>query len=204
MFRKILIANRGEIACRVIDTAHKLGIRCVAVYSEADANARHVRMADEAYLLGPAPSKDSYLRSDKIIDIAKQSGAEAIHPGYGFLSENAEFARRCRTNNIIFIGPDPEIMDALGDKVKAKKVAIDCKVPIIESSKVALVSTETAHKEAQNIGYPVLLKAAAGGGGRGMRVLNSPSELDNAFGEAKREAYAADITYGTKNEFGFD
>ena len=122
MFRKILIANRGEIACRVIDTAHKLGIRCVAVYSEADANARHVRMADEAYLLGPAPSKDSYLRADKIIAIAKQSGAEAIHPGYGFLSENESFAKACEEAGVVFIGPPVGAITAMGSKSAAKDI----------------------------------------------------------------------------------
>lgn len=188
----VLVANRGEIAIRIFRACVELGIKTIGIYTYEDRYSQHRYKADESYQIGKdtEPLKP-YLDMDAIIKLAKQKGVDAIHPGYGFLSENAEFARRCQANNIIFVGPDPEIMDALGDKVKAKAVAVACNVPIIESSKVNLDSTETAHKEAQNIGYPVLLKAAAGGGGRGMRVLNSASELDNAFGEAKREALNA-------------
>ena len=190
MFRKILIANRGEIACRVIDTAHKLGIRCVAVYSEADANARHVRMADEAYLLGPAPSKDSYLRSDKIIDIAKQSGAEAIHPGYGFLSENEEFAKACADAGVVFIGPPVGAITAMGSKSAAKKIMADAGVPLVpgyhgDDQSDALLAAESA-----KIGYPQLLKAAYGGGGKGMRVVWNKAEFSDALAGARREAKA--------------
>ena len=188
----VLVANRGEIAIRIFRACVELGIKTIGIYTYEDRYSQHRYKADESYQIG----KDSdplkpYLDMDAIIKLAKQKGVDAIHPGYGFLSENAEFARRCRANNIIFVGPDPEIMDALGDKVKAKAVAVACAVPIIESSKIDLTTTEVAHKEAQNIGYPVLLKAAAGGGGRGMRVLNSAADLDNAFGEAKREALNA-------------
>ncbi len=190
MFRKILIANRGEIACRVIDTAHKLGIRCVAVYSEADANARHVRMADEAYLLGPAPSKYSYLRSDKIIDIAKQSGAQAIHPGYGFLSENEDFAKACAEAGVVFIGPPVGAIMAMGSKSAAKKIMADAGVPLVpgyhgEDQSDALLAEESA-----KIGYPQLLKAAYGGGGKGMRVVWKQEEFSDALAGARREAKA--------------
>ena len=171
MFRKILIANRGEIACRVIDTAHKLGIRCVAVYSEADANARHVRMADEAYLLGPAPSKDSYLRSDKIIAIAKQSGAEAIHPGYGFLSENEDFAKACEAAGVVFIGPPVGAITAMGSKSAAKEIMAKAGVPLVPGYHGDDQSDALLSKESERIGYPQLLKAAYGGGGKGMRVV---------------------------------
>lgn len=190
MFRKILIANRGEIACRVIDTAHKLGIRCVAVYSEADANARHVRMADEAYLLGPAPSKDSYLRSDKIIAIAKQSGAEAIHPGYGFLSENEEFAKACAEAGVVFIGPPVGAIRAMGSKSAAKHIMAKAGVPLVpgyhgDDQSDALLASESA-----KIGYPQLLKAAYGGGGKGMRVVWKKEEFSDALASARREAKA--------------
>lgn len=190
MFRKILIANRGEIACRVIDTAHKLGIRCVAVYSEADANARHVRMADEAYLLGPAPSKDSYLRSDKIIDIAKQSGAQAIHPGYGFLSENEDFAKACSDAGVVFIGPPVNAITAMGSKSAAKKIMADAGVPLVPGYHGDDQSDELLAKESSQIGYPQLLKAAYGGGGKGMRVVWKKEEFADALASARREAKA--------------
>lgn len=190
MFRKILIANRGEIACRVIDTAHKLGIRCVAVYSEADANARHVRMADEAYLLGPAPSKDSYLRSDKIIDIAKQSGAEAIHPGYGFLSENEDFAKACSDANVVFIGPPVGAITAMGSKSAAKKIMADAGVPLVPGYHGDDQSDEKLSSESAKVGYPQLLKAAYGGGGKGMRVVWKKEEFNDALASARREAKA--------------
>lgn len=190
MFRKILIANRGEIACRVIDTAHKLGIRCVAVYSEADANARHVRMADEAYLLGPAPSKDSYLRSDKIIAIAKQSGAEAIHPGYGFLSENEDFAKACEAAGVVFIGPPVGAITAMGSKSAAKKIMAKAGVPLVPGYHGDDQADDLLKSESARIGYPQLLKAAYGGGGKGMRVVWKAEEFADALASARREAKA--------------
>lgn len=188
MFHKILIANRGEIACRVIKTAHQLGIRCVAVYSEADANARHVRMADEAYLLGPAPSKESYLRADKILAIAKQSGAEAIHPGYGFLSENEAFAEACAAAGVVFIGPPVPAIAAMGSKSAAKAIMQDAGVPLVpgyhgDNQDEAFLATQ-----ANRIGYPLLLKAAYGGGGKGMKVVWQESEFIEQLHSAKREA----------------
>ncbi|WP_423186650.1 acetyl/propionyl/methylcrotonyl-CoA carboxylase subunit alpha [Alishewanella sp. d11] len=190
MFRKILIANRGEIACRVIETAHKLGIRCVAVYSEADANARHVRMADEAFLLGPAASKDSYLRADKIIAIAKQSGAEAIHPGYGFLSENEEFAKACEDAGVVFIGPPVTAIAAMGSKSAAKKIMQDAGVPLVPGYHGDDQTDAVLKAESAKIGYPQLLKAAYGGGGKGMRVVWQADEFDAALASARREAKA--------------
>ena len=190
MFRKILIANRGEIACRVIDTAHKLGIRCVAVYSEADANARHVRMADEAYLLGPAPSKDSYLRADKIIAIAKQSGAQAIHPGYGFLSENEGFAKACEAAGVVFIGPPVGAITAMGSKSAAKEIMAKAGVPLVPGYHGDDQSDALLSKESERIGYPQLLKAAYGGGGKGMRVVWKAEEFTDALASARREAKA--------------
>lgn len=193
MFSKILIANRGEIACRVIQTAHRLGVRCVAVYSEADRNARHVAMADEAFLLGPAPSNESYLRIDKIIDIAKQSGAQAIHPGYGFLSENTDFAQACADNGIVFIGPPSSAIAAMGSKSAAKSIMQDAGVPLVPGYHGADQSPELLRKEAEKCGLPLLLKAVAGGGGKGMRVVESLDEFDAALAAAQREA---------KNAFG--
>lgn len=190
MFRKILIANRGEIACRVIETAHKLGIRCVAVYSEADANARHVRMADEAFLLGPAASKDSYLRADKILAIAKQSGAEAVHPGYGFLSENEEFASACAEAGVVFIGPPVAAIAAMGSKSAAKKIMHDAGVPLVPGYHGDDQSDAVLKAESAKIGYPQLLKAAYGGGGKGMRVVWQADEFDAALASARREAKA--------------
>ncbi|WNO61746.1 acetyl/propionyl/methylcrotonyl-CoA carboxylase subunit alpha [Rheinheimera sp. MMS21-TC3] len=190
MFQKILIANRGEIACRIIDTAHKLGIRCVAVYSEADANARHVRMADEAYLLGPAPSKDSYLRLDKIIAIAQKSGAQAIHPGYGFLAENEQFAQACADANIVFIGPPVSAITAMGSKSAAKNIMQQAGVPLVPGYHGEDQSDATLAAESAKVGYPQLLKAAYGGGGKGMRVVWSEDEFASALAGARREATA--------------
>lgn len=190
MFQKILIANRGEIACRIIDTAHKLGIRCVAVYSEADANARHVRMADEAYLLGPAPSKDSYLRLDKIIAIAQKSGAQAIHPGYGFLAENEQFAQACADANIVFIGPPVSAITAMGSKSAAKNIMQQAGVPLVPGYHGDDQSDATLVAESAKVGYPQLLKAAYGGGGKGMRVVWSEDEFASALAGARREATA--------------
>lgn len=188
MFSKILIANRGEIACRIIQTAQKLGIRCVAVYSEADRNARHVAMADEAFLLGPAPSSESYLRVDRIIEVALQSGAQAIHPGYGFLSENTGFAEACENNNLVFIGPPASAIAAMGSKSAAKAIMEKAGVPLVPGYHGDDQSLETLRAEAERCGFPLLLKAVAGGGGKGMRVVNAMEEFDEALAAAKREA----------------
>ena len=188
MFSKILIANRGEIACRVIKTAHQLGIRCVAVYSEADANARHVQMADEAFLLGPAASKDSYLRADKILQIAKQSGAQAVHPGYGFLSENEGFAEACAQAGIVFIGPPVPAIAAMGSKSAAKEIMSKAGVPLVPGYHGDNQEESFLAQEANRIGYPLLLKAAYGGGGKGMKVVWQASEFLEQLHSAKREA----------------
>ena len=188
MFRKILIANRGEIACRVIETAHKLGIRCVAVYSEADANARHVHMADEAFLLGPAPSKESYLRADKILEIAKLSGAEAVHPGYGFLSENEGFAEACAKAGVVFIGPPVPAIAAMGSKSAAKEIMTHAGVPLVPGYHGDNQDPAFLQQQADLVGYPLLLKAAYGGGGKGMRVVWNSGEFAEALAGAKREA----------------
>ncbi|MBT9595055.1 MAG: acetyl/propionyl-CoA carboxylase subunit alpha, partial [Vitreoscilla sp.] len=164
MFKKILIANRGEIACRVIKTAKKMGIATVAVYSEADKDARHVELADEAVLLGPAPSRESYLVADKIIAAARQTGAEAIHPGYGFLSENEAFARRVEEEGMTFIGPKHYSIAAMGDKIASKKLANEAKVNTIPGYNDAIGTPEQAVEIAKGIGYPVMIKASAGGG----------------------------------------
>ncbi len=193
---KLLVANRGEIAIRILRACNELEIKTVAVFTFEDRYSLHRYKADEAYQVGAdADALKPYLDMDAIIAIAKDSGAEAIHPGYGFLSENFEFARRCKANNIIFIGPDAEVMQQLGDKVKAKEIALRCGVPIIESSQPTLNDVTTAEAEANRIGYPVMLKAASGGGGRGMRVIRSEAELANSFNDARREA---------KNAFGDD
>jgi acetyl-CoA carboxylase biotin carboxylase subunit len=191
MFKKILIANRGEIACRVIRACRDMNIKSVAVYSEADREALHVRMADEAYFIGPAPSNESYLRFEKIIAAAKQSGAEAIHPGYGFLSENAAFVREVTNEGITFIGPSPEAMDAMGGKISARKIAIEADVPVVPGTTEPLQSFEDARATAEKFGYPVMLKASAGGGGKGMRFVSDTDELKIALETAQSEALAA-------------
>lgn len=191
MFKKILIANRGEIACRVIRACRDMKIKTVAVYSEADRDALHVRMADEAYFIGAPPSSESYLRGEKIITVAKQSGAEAIHPGYGFLSENANFVRQATAENIVFIGPSPEAMDAMGGKISARKIAIDAEVPVVPGTTEPLETFEEAQKIAGEVGYPIMLKAAAGGGGKGMRFVQSAEDLKSAYETAKSEALAS-------------
>jgi acetyl-CoA carboxylase biotin carboxylase subunit len=188
MLKKVLIANRGEIALRVIRACRDLGIATVAVYSEADRKSLHVRYADEAYLIGPAPAKESYLRIDKLLEIAKKSGADAIHPGYGFLSERAEFAETCEQNGIIFVGPPASAIRTMGDKVKAKQLARSAGVPLVPGTDTEAKSPEEARAISDQIGYPVLIKAAAGGGGKGMRVVRNPSEVEAAFGAATREA----------------
>lgn len=191
MFKKILIANRGEIACRVIRACREMQIKTVAVYSEADKNALHVRMSDEAYLIGAPPSNESYLRWEKIIEVAKKSGAEAIHPGYGFLSENAEFVREVTNQGITFIGPPPEAMEGMGGKISARKIAISANVPVVPGTTEPLKSFEDAREVAASFGYPVMLKASAGGGGKGMRLVESEDELKNALETAQSEAMAS-------------
>ncbi len=195
MFKKILIANRGEIACRVIATARKMGIATVAVYSEADKEARHVRLADEAVLLGPAPSRESYLVADKILAAARQTGAEAIHPGYGFLSENEDFARRCEEEGIAFIGPKHYSIAAMGDKIASKKLANEAQVNTIPGYNDPIPSAEKAVVIAQGIGYPVMIKASAGGGGKGLRVAFNDKEAFEGFTACQNEA---------RNSFGDD
>ncbi|HEX4825958.1 MAG TPA: acetyl-CoA carboxylase biotin carboxylase subunit [Candidatus Polarisedimenticolaceae bacterium] len=189
-FTKLLVANRGEIAVRIIRACHEIGIRTVAVYSEADRDAQHVRFAHEAYPIGPPPSTESYLRIDRILDAAKQSGAEAIHPGYGFLSENPAFARACRDAGVVFVGPPPEAMEAMGDKVRARNLMMTAGVPVVPGTP-PLESAEHAVAEARRIGFPVLLKASAGGGGRGMRIVRSEAELPSLLAQAKGEAGSA-------------
>jgi len=188
MFNKILIANRGEIACRVIRTAHKLGIRCVAVYSEADANAMHVAMADEAVCVGPAASKDSYLKMDTILQVAKETGAQAIHPGYGFLSENAPFVQKCQEAGVAFIGPPADAIRAMGSKSAAKRIMEEANVPLVPGYHGDDQDPALLKKHSDEMGYPVLLKATAGGGGKGMRVVWAPDEFTSALDAAKREA----------------
>ena len=188
MFNKILIANRGEIACRVIKTARRLGIRTVAVYSEADANARHVRLADEAVLLGPAAARESYLVAEKILDAAQRTGAQAIHPGYGFLSENADFAEACATAGVVFIGPPASAIRAMGSKSAAKALMEKAGVPLTPGYHGDNQEPDFLKAQADAIGYPVLIKAAAGGGGKGMRLVRSAVELRSAFDAASSEA----------------
>jgi len=195
MFKKILIANRGEIACRVMKTAKKMGIKTVAVYSDADRDARHVELADEAVFIGPAPSRESYLVAQKIIDACKATGAEAVHPGYGFLSENEDFARRVEEEGIVFIGPKHHSIAAMGDKIASKKLANDAKVNTIPGWNEAIESPEAAVKIAQGIGYPVMIKASAGGGGKGLRVAFNDKEAFEGFSSCRNEA---------RNSFGDD
>ena len=188
MFKKILIANRGEIACRVAATARGLGIQTVAVYSDADANARHVAECDEAYHLGPAPAKESYLRGDAIIAIAKQSGAQAIHPGYGFLSENEDFAEACAKAGLVFIGPPPSAIRAMGLKAESKQLMEKAKVPLVPGYHGGNQDPAFLQQQADGIGYPVLIKASAGGGGKGMRIVEKSTDFAAALASCKREA----------------
>jgi propionyl-CoA carboxylase alpha chain len=188
MFKKILIANRGEIACRVIKTARKMGIKTVAVYSEADKEARHVELADESVCIGPAPSRESYLKMDNIIKACKDTGAEAVHPGYGFLSENEAFAKRLEEEGIIFIGPKHYSIAAMGDKIASKKLANEAKVNTIPGYNDAIDTPDSAVKIAQGIGYPVMIKASAGGGGKGLRVAFNDKEAFEGFSACKNEA----------------
>jgi len=191
MFSKILIANRGEIACRVIKTARRMGIKTVAVYSDADRGARHVAMADEAVHIGGSPARESYLVVDKILDAAKRTGAQAIHPGYGFLSENAGFAEACEKAGIVFIGPPPSAIRAMGSKSEAKKIMEKAQVPLVPGYHGDDQSPELLAREAARIGFPVLIKASAGGGGKGMRVVDDATKFADALAGAKREAKAS-------------
>lgn len=195
MFRKILVANRGEIALRVIRACQELGVATVAVYSDADASAPHVREADEAVHIGASPSSQSYLVGERIIRAALEAGAEAVHPGYGFLSERAWFAKAVRDAGLVFIGPPAEAIEAMGSKTSARTLAVAAGVPVVPGTTEALASLEEAATLAESFGYPILLKAAAGGGGKGMRVVRAPAELADALGAAEREA---------KNAFGDD
>jgi acetyl-CoA carboxylase biotin carboxylase subunit len=188
MFRKVLIANRGEIALRVINACKELGIRTVAVYSEADRNSLHVRFADEAICIGPPRLADSYLNVPAVISAAEIADVEAIHPGYGLLSENANFAEVCRASNIKFIGPPPEVTRLMGEKEKARQAMKRANVPILPGSDGVIASVEEALEWAEKVGFPVILKAKAGGGGRGMRIVRSPDELPNLFHAANTEA----------------
>ena len=188
MFKKILVANRGEIACRVITTARKMGIATVAVYSEADRDARHVSLADEAVCIGPAPSRESYLVAQKIIDACKSTGAEAVHPGYGFLSENADFARRVEEEGIVFIGPKHHSIAAMGDKIASKKLAMAARVSTIPGWNEAIEAPERAVEISRDIGYPVMIKASAGGGGKGLRVAFDDQEAFESFTTCRNEA----------------
>jgi 3-methylcrotonyl-CoA carboxylase alpha subunit len=191
MFRKILVANRGEIACRVISTAKRLGIATVAVYSEADAGARHTRLADEAWPIGPAPARQSYLVGERILEVARRSGAEAIHPGYGFLSENADFAAACAAAGVVFIGPPASAIRAMGSKAESKALMERSGVPLVPGYHGEAQDLPLLTAEAARIGYPVLVKASAGGGGKGMRVVGGPEEIEAAIEGAKREALAS-------------
>ena len=186
-FDKILIANRGEIACRVATSAKKLGIKTVAIYSVPDARSVHVQMCDEAYCVGPAASTASYLNMEKIIEIMKMTGAQAVHPGYGFLSENAKFAKRLAEEGLVFIGPNVFAIESMGDKIESKKLAMDAKVNTIPGQ-LGLINTETdAIRVSKEIGYPVMIKASAGGGGKGMRVAYNDAEAGEGFRLSKAE-----------------
>jgi acetyl-CoA carboxylase biotin carboxylase subunit len=190
LFKKLLIANRGEIALRIVRACRELGISAVAVYSEADRNSLHVRHADEAYLIGPAPARESYLNGERIIEVARKAGADALHPGYGFLAENAEFAQACVDAGITWVGPPPDSIGALGDKVQARKLMREAGIPVVPGSE-EVTSKGQAASDATGIGYPIMIKAAAGGGGRGMRTVYRPEELPMALEAASREAASA-------------
>ncbi len=188
MFRKILIANRGEIALRIIRTCKRLGVKTVAVYSEPDLESKHVMSADEAYQIGYGPPSDSYLNIEKIIRVAKKSGVEALHPGYGFLAENADFAKACEESGFVFIGPSSKILANVANKFESKKFAKDAGVPVVPGANKEVQTVEEAQAEARRIGFPVLLKAAFGGGGRGMRIARTAKELETGFETARSEA----------------
>ena len=188
MFKKILIANRGEIACRVIRTAKKMGIKTVAVYSDADDGALHAKMADEAVHIGKSPSNESYLVQENILKAIKDTGAEAVHPGYGFLSENASFCENLKKNNIAFIGPDIRAIDEMGDKIRSKKIAKDAGVSTVPGHPDPVYDVDEAVKIAKDVGYPVMLKASAGGGGKGMRLAYTDDEVRSGLVSAMNEA----------------
>lgn len=191
MIKKVLVANRGEIAIRVMRSCREMGIETVAVYSDADRKAMHVRYADDAYPIGPAPSAESYLKMDKIIEVAKQSGADAIHPGYGFLSENARFAELCQKEGIIFIGPSPYAINTMGDKITARKTMIAAGVPVVPGTTEPIRDIKKAVEVIREIGLPVMIKASAGGGGKGMRLVKHEDEIVNSVSAARSEAKAA-------------
>lgn len=191
MIKKVLIANRGEIAVRVIRSCREMGIQSVAVYSDADRRSLHVRYADEAYHIGPSPSSESYLNGDRIIEVALKAGVDAIHPGYGFLSENAEFARKCAEAGIIFIGPDPEAINRMGDKITARQTMIAAGVPVVPGTQQKVSDMDSVRKVVEEIGLPVIIKASAGGGGKGMRLVRKPEELISAVKMAQSEALSA-------------
>ncbi len=191
MFTKLLIANRGEIALRIIRAARELGVSTVAVYSEADRLAPHVLAADEAYEIGPAPSGESYLRIDRLIEVAQRSGAEAVHPGYGFLAERAAFIRAVEAAGLVFVGPSADAVNAMGDKTAARRRVIDAGVPVVPGTRDPLPDAAAARRAAGEIGYPILLKASAGGGGKGMRIVRSEADIESAFTSAGNEARAA-------------
>jgi acetyl/propionyl-CoA carboxylase alpha subunit len=190
-FEKVLIANRGEIALRVVRACRELGIQAVAVYSDADARAPHVREADEAVRIGESPSKESYLRGDRIIEAALRTGAQAIHPGYGFLSEREPFAQAVIDAGLVFVGPPPEAIAAMGSKTEARRLVSAAGVPVVPGTTEPLRDAAEAKRIAEDFGYPILLKAAAGGGGKGMRVVHEASELPSALDAARREALNA-------------
>ncbi len=195
MFKKVLIANRGEIAIRVIRACRDLGIKSVAVYSEADHNSLHVALADEAYEIGPAPSTESYLKIDRIMEAVKKSGADAVHPGYGFLSERPDFARALSNEGVVFIGPSPENIESMGDKLSAIDLMKKAKVPTVPGSDGPVEDAKSAKSISEKIGYPVIIKASAGGGGKGMRVVHDPAEIESSFRACQSEG---------KNYFGDD
>ena len=188
MIRKVLIANRGEIAVRVMRSCREMGIRSVAVFSEADRTARHVLYADDAVLIGPAASKDSYLNIEKIIRAAKQHKVDAIHPGYGFLSENADFARRCEEEGVIFIGPSADIISKMGIKTEARKIMREAGLPIVPGTETPVQGIDEVKKVANEVGYPIMLKALAGGGGKGMRLVRTEEEVETALRLSQSEA----------------
>lgn len=191
MFDKILVANRGEVALRIMRAAREMGVKTVAVYSTADKDTLPVRYADEAVCIGPAPAGKSYLNMANIIAAATTTGCQAVHPGYGFLAENSDFARACADNDLVFIGPAPECIDRMGDKAAARETMTMCGVPTVPGSDGVVESVDDAREFAERVGYPVLIKASAGGGGKGMREVHAPEELADAFMAAKAEAKAA-------------
>ena len=198
MFNKILIANRGDIAVRIVRACRNLGIRSVAVYSKEDAKSLHVQLADQRICIGEGPAKNSYLNMDRIITAAKNMGADAIHPGYGFLSENSKFVRRCTENGITFIGPDADVIDKMGNKSQARRTMMEAGVPVVPGTKEPVYDAETGRKLAGEIGYPVMIKASSGGGGKGMRVAHTDDEFEFQFNMAQREsanAFGDDTMY---------